>query len=73
MKYWGNEHVFDYSWDTCTRAMWRKYPNEHSAHIKTVDVLDRKLDPTTGILSSVRLVSMQSALPGWYVAFFKRC
>lgn len=65
MKFWETEHTFDYPWDTCTRAMWRKYPNPHSSHIRSVDVLDRKLDTTTGILSSVRLVTMQNALPGW--------
>jgi hypothetical protein len=70
MKFWGSEHVFDYPWDTCTSAMWRKYPNEHSPHVQSVDVINRKVDAQTGILSSVRLISMQSAIPSWLNRLF---
>ncbi|CAG7845877.1 SubName: Full=Related to protein involved in intramitochondrial protein sorting {ECO:0000313/EMBL:CCA77928.1} [Serendipita indica DSM 11827] len=31
-------------------GVWRKYPNPQSAHVVSVDVLDRTVDPSTGII-----------------------
>ncbi|KAJ3064756.1 hypothetical protein HK102_008111 [Quaeritorhiza haematococci] len=56
MKLFENSYRFTYPWHTLTAANWRKYPNEYTQHVVAVDVLNRELDPQTGILRTERLL-----------------
>eukprot|EP01134_Creolimax_fragrantissima_P005899 CFRG5899T1 len=55
-------HVFDHPWANVTQATWQKYPNDHSPHVKTVDIVDRNVSPT-GTLDSIRLIGCQQQVP----------
>ncbi|KAJ3102178.1 hypothetical protein HDU97_000739 [Phlyctochytrium planicorne] len=54
---------FDYSWSTVTAANWRKYPNELSSHVLSVDILSREVDSETGILRTERLLCCRQNVP----------
>ncbi|KAI9366876.1 PRELI-like family-domain-containing protein, partial [Zopfochytrium polystomum] len=55
----------DCPWQTLTAANWRKYPNDISTHVLSVDVLDRRIDPTTGALHTERLLCCKQAAPAF--------
>jgi hypothetical protein len=48
-----------------TQAIWCKYPNPFAAHVLTADVIDRSVDPSTGILTTTRLMLKEGKLPKW--------
>ncbi|KAJ3188518.1 hypothetical protein HK101_009117 [Irineochytrium annulatum] len=54
---------FNHSWDTTTVANWRKYPNDLSTHVLSVDILSRSVDPQTGILRTERLLCCKQNAP----------
>jgi len=64
VKLFSTEHTFRHPFDRVTSAFWRKYPNEHAAHVKAVDVTDRRIDDQ-GRLITTRLMSCESAVPAW--------
>jgi len=68
MKIFSSTHLYDYSWDQVTTANWLKYPNPNCAHVVHVDILNRELDPATGILHTERLITCRQPIP----AFFRR-
>ena len=45
-----------------TFANWLKYPNEHSSHVLSCDVINRKLTPT-GELQTDRLLCLKQPIP----------
>lgn len=47
--------------------MWHKYPNPHCTHVQTIDVLDRSVDPQTGIIRTERVLGCKQKAPGWIV------
>ena len=47
--------------------MWHKYPNPHCSHVVTVDVLDRSVDPHTGIIRTERVLGCKQRAPTWIV------
>ncbi|KAI8802878.1 PRELI-like family-domain-containing protein [Cladochytrium replicatum] len=63
MKLFQATHQFDHPWDTLTRANWRKYPNELSDHVLSVDILSRSVDPQTGVLRTERLLCCKQNAP----------
>lgn len=65
MRFFDTQSSFPYSWEQVTRANWRKYPNEITTHVKTVDVLRRELDPNTNILRTERLIGVRQPVPLW--------
>lgn len=65
MKLFSSEHQFAYPWEQVTAANWQKYPNEVSTHVVGVDVLRREVDPSTGILTTERLLTCEQAIPSW--------
>ncbi|CDK27642.1 unnamed protein product [Kuraishia capsulata CBS 1993] len=65
MKLFSSEHQFAYPWEQVTAANWLKYPNEVSTHVIGVDVLRREVDPSSGILTTERLLTCEQAIPGW--------
>eukprot|EP00008_Paramoeba_atlantica_P005686 CAMPEP_0201475238 /NCGR_PEP_ID=MMETSP0151_2-20130828/691_1 /ASSEMBLY_ACC=CAM_ASM_000257 /TAXON_ID=200890 /ORGANISM="Paramoeba atlantica, Strain 621/1 / CCAP 1560/9" /LENGTH=194 /DNA_ID=CAMNT_0047855277 /DNA_START=172 /DNA_END=756 /DNA_ORIENTATION=- len=54
-------------------ASWRKYPNPDRPDILSVDIIDRKFDPETGVLTATRLVTSDPRLPSWLTPFWSKC
>ena len=57
MKIWTTEHVFNHNWETVVQSQFRKFPNPHSTAVLGTDVIDRHVDPATGILHSHRIIT----------------
>ncbi|KAI9594939.1 PRELI-like family-domain-containing protein [Syncephalis fuscata] len=68
MKLFSSTHLYDYSWDQVTTANWLKYPNPNCAHVVHVDILERRVDPNTGVLHTERLITCKQPIP----ALFRR-
>lgn len=64
VKLFSAEHTFQHPFERVTSAFWRKYPNDAAAHVKAIDITDRRLD-SEGRLITNRIMSCQSALPSW--------
>lgn len=47
--------------------MWRKYPNPHCSHVLSVDVVDRSVDPNTGVVRTERILGCKQKAPVWIV------
>jgi len=73
MKFWEQEHVFTHSWEKVTTASWRKYNNTLTPvlcpHVVSADVISRS-NTVPGVLNTVRLISVVSALPSWLGTLF---
>ncbi|ORX57340.1 MSF1-domain-containing protein [Piromyces finnis] len=54
-----------HSWEQLTLAVWSKYPNPHSSHVLTSDVVDRYVDSRTGYLYTTRVFLKTHNLPKW--------
>ncbi|KAI8905265.1 hypothetical protein PhCBS80983_g04779 [Powellomyces hirtus] len=67
MHLFETSHLFPHPWSLLTSANFQKYPNIHSPHVLTVDILSRSLHPTTGHLHTERLISVTntSSGPAW--------
>eukprot|EP00158_Paraphelidium_tribonemae_P001321 Partr_v1_DN24243_c0_g1_i5_m36620 putative Slowmo homolog len=65
MKLFSTTHRFDHSWQSVSSANWRKYPSEMSPHVQSVDILDRQVDPKTGIMRTERLLACKQPIPQW--------
>lgn len=63
MKFFKTVHTFDYEWSLVSAAQWQKYPNDHCPHVQHVDVLNRTVDPNTGILTTERLITVKQNMP----------
>ena len=46
-----------------TLASWRKYPNDMTPHVINVDIIDRNIDPKTGVLRTERLITCKQNIP----------
>jgi hypothetical protein len=64
MKLFEATHTFFYNWTQVSAANWRKYPNDNCPHVVAIDVLDRRVDPETGILRTERLITCHQTIPG---------
>ncbi|KAF9583607.1 hypothetical protein BGW38_009054 [Lunasporangiospora selenospora] len=69
MKFFEATHRFDHSWAQVTAGNWMKYPNEQCPHVVAVDVLDRHVDPETGVLRTERLLTCNQNAPAWILRF----
>lgn len=63
MKIYEGVHDYNYKWSLVSAANWQKYPNENCPHVKHVDVLQRFVDPATGILYTERLFTVKQNVP----------
>ena len=52
--------------------MWHKYPNPHCTHVQTIDVVDRTVDPETGIIRTERVLGCKQKAPTWIVKVCNR-
>ncbi|XP_035214363.1 PRELI domain-containing protein 1, mitochondrial-like [Stegodyphus dumicola] len=55
MKFFEGENVFQYSWLQVAHVFWYRYPNPFSKHVRTEDILYRKVEE--GILHTKRLLT----------------
>jgi len=73
MKFWQQEHTFAHPWERVTTASWRKYNNNQTSvlcpHVVSADVISRS-SAEPGVLQTVRLISVVSALPSWLGSMF---
>ena len=60
-----------HNWATVNQGVWQKYPNPYSGHVVSVDVLDRTVDPETGVIRTERLLGCKQAAPRWVVKVSK--
>ncbi|KAJ3292877.1 hypothetical protein HDU79_000975 [Rhizoclosmatium sp. JEL0117] len=70
VKLFESTHLFGHSWESVTQAIWNKYPNPFASHVLTADVIDRHVDPETGILHTTRLFTKEGRLPKWSKSMF---
>lgn len=63
MKLFKSTHDYNYEWSLVSAAQWQKYPNENCPHVSHVDVLNRTMDPETGILTTERLITVNQNIP----------
>ncbi|KAK9478317.1 PRELI-like family-domain-containing protein [Lipomyces japonicus] len=68
MKFFSSQCHFDYNWEHVSASTWKKYPNEMSTHVVAVDVLRREINPTTGVLTTERLITCKQSIPSWLLA-----
>lgn len=60
-----NTHTFPYTFEETVTAVWQKYPNEMSEHVKCIDILDRKYDAQNKTIKTHRLITCQQKIPTW--------
>ncbi|XBW36235.1 hypothetical protein QEN19_001816 [Hanseniaspora menglaensis] len=60
-----NQHIFPYTFEETVTAVWQKYPNEMSEHVKCIDILDRKYDAEKKTIKTHRLITCQQKIPVW--------
>jgi len=70
MHYFSQLCHYDHSWAHVVIGMWHKYPNPQCTHVTTIDVLDRSVDPNTGIIRTERIVGCKQKAPGWIAKLF---
>ncbi|KAL9001217.1 MAG: hypothetical protein Q9169_000401 [Polycauliona sp. 2 TL-2023] len=70
MKVFSSDYTFDYSWEECSTANWRKYCpwNDKTTHVIAVDTLSREVDSATGILRTERLITCHQQAPAWVIS-----
>ncbi|KAK1222898.1 Phospholipid metabolism protein [Marasmius sp. AFHP31] len=61
---------YDHPWSHVVIGMWHKYPNPKCSHVVTIDVLDRTVDPKTGIIRTERVLGCKQKAPTWIVKLF---
>jgi hypothetical protein len=57
--------LFSAPFDLVVLAHLLRYPNPYARHVLTSDVISRSFDPSTQILSTVRLLLKTGSLPRW--------
>ncbi|OLL22309.1 Protein UPS2, mitochondrial [Neolecta irregularis DAH-3] len=67
MKIFESFHTFNYNWQHVSAANWSKYPNDTCKHVVAVDILDRYIDPETGVLVTERLITCRQSVPKWII------
>lgn len=70
MKTFEGNHTFQNSWNQIAVAFWKRYPNKHSRHVLSEDVLDRKVD-SSGQLITKRLFVKTNSTPKWIERLMK--
>ncbi|TCD70633.1 hypothetical protein EIP91_002352 [Steccherinum ochraceum] len=70
MHYFSQLFNYDHPWSHVVIGMWHKYPNPQCSHVVTIDVLDRSVDPRTGIIRTERVLGCKQKAPIWIVKLF---
>ncbi|KAI8917036.1 hypothetical protein PhCBS80983_g00162 [Powellomyces hirtus] len=59
-----------HSWPNVTQAVWQKYPNPFASHVLSSDVIDRNVNPITGVMTTTRLFLKKGVMPKWGRSLF---
>ncbi|KAI0768600.1 MSF1-domain-containing protein [Trametes elegans] len=70
MHYFSQLFHYDHPWSHVVIGLWHKYPNPHCSHVLSIDVVDRSVDPNTGVIRTERILGCKQKAPGWIVRFF---
>ncbi|KAF8649719.1 hypothetical protein AX16_005491 [Volvariella volvacea WC 439] len=70
MHFFSQAFNYDHPWSHVVIGMWHKYPNPKCSHVVSIDVIDRSVDPTTGIIRTERVLGCKQKAPGWIVKLF---
>ncbi|KAF9015476.1 PRELI-like family-domain-containing protein [Cyathus striatus] len=70
MHFFSQSHNYEHPWSHVVIGMWRKYPNPKCSHVISVDVVDRSVDPETGIIRTERILGCKQKAPAWIVKIF---
>jgi len=65
---WSFSQLIEYNFRQVASVLFQKYPNEYSTHVVSVDVVDRSVDPETGVVRSERLIGVKQPAPKWVTA-----
>uniref|UniRef100_A0A1A7YAH1 PRELI domain containing 1b n=1 Tax=Iconisemion striatum TaxID=60296 RepID=A0A1A7YAH1_9TELE len=68
-RYFHSEVDIKSPWHLVLVAFWQRYPNPHSTHVLTEDVLYREVTPSNHLLSR-KLLTKTNRLPGWAERIF---
>eukprot|EP00127_Corallochytrium_limacisporum_P007070 Clim_evm30s241 gene=Clim_evmTU30s241 len=63
MRFFSSLATYKAPWEEVTAAFWRKYPNPHSRHVLSTDLLDRRVDEAEGKMYSTRLLLKTKKVP----------
>lgn len=63
VKFYSSNYSYDYSFSAVSLAYFLRYPNPYSRHVASTDTIDRRYDPDTQRLTSVRLHLKRSRMP----------
>ncbi|KAA8569165.1 hypothetical protein MFRU_004g00180 [Monilinia fructicola] len=63
VKFYESSYSYDYSFPAVTLAYFLRYPNPHSTHVLSTDVISRTVDPETGRLRTLRIHRKSTRLP----------
>ncbi|KAE9410680.1 MSF1-domain-containing protein, partial [Gymnopus androsaceus JB14] len=61
---------YEHPWSHVVIGMWYKYPNPKCTHVVSVDVLERSVDPKTGVIRTERVLGCKQKAPKWIVKLF---
>lgn len=70
MHFFSQMFHYDHPWSHVVMGMWHKYPNPKCSHVISVDVVDRSVDPETGIVRTERILGCKQKSPTWIVKLF---
>ena len=70
MHFFSQACNYDHPWSHVVIGMWRKYPNPKCSHVVSIDVIDRSVDPKTGIIRTERVLGCKQKAPAWIVKLF---
>ncbi|KAF9458332.1 PRELI-like family-domain-containing protein [Collybia nuda] len=70
MHFFSQAFNYDHPWSHVVIGMWHKYPNPKCTHVVSIDVLDRSVDPQTGIIRTERVLGCKQKTPTWIVKLF---
>ncbi|EDR15732.1 uncharacterized protein LACBIDRAFT_192412 [Laccaria bicolor S238N-H82] len=70
MHFFSQAFDYEHPWSHVVIGMWHKYPNSKCTHVVSVDVLDRSVDPKTGIIRTERVLGCKQKAPLWIVKLF---
>ena len=65
---WSLSQAISYQFSAVASILFRKYPNDYSSHVVSVDTIDRTVDPETGVLRTERIIAVQQPTPRWMTA-----
>ncbi|KAG5352706.1 Protein MSF1 [Termitomyces sp. T112] len=70
MHFFSQAFSYEHPWSHVVIGMWHKYPNPKCSHVVSIDVVDRSVDPKTGIIRTERILGCKQKAPSWIVKFF---